>query len=320
MIVFDVLEILIFPGVLFLFVLAFFYEWIDRKTYAKIQNRCGPLKAGPAGLFQPIADFIKLLSKEDIVPAVCDQFLFSVTPIMYLTLPLTALFVMPIASNSGLAAFDGDLVFVMLVFALLIITVFLGGWSSKNRYSLMGGTRALLQMMSFEIPMALALSGPAIAAKSLSISIISQWQSSATWLIFLQPIGFVVLLICLMAELETAPFNIPESESEVVAGWRTEYSGRKLAMIRLGKNLELVLVSALIASLYLGGVQDLFFVPAIFVFLIKTVAVVLIISFLRAIFARLRLDQSISGMWKYLLPLAILQIILIELGVGLAPI
>lgn len=317
MIVWDIFQILVFPGLFFLFILAFFYEWIDRKTFAKIQNRRGPSKAGPAGILQPVADFLKLLSKEDIVPAVCDKLLFTVTPILYLALPLTALFVMPIAGNTGLASFEGDLVFVMFIFALLIITVFLGGWSSMNRYGMMGGSRAILQMMSFELPMALALSGPAIAAKSLSISTISQWQSEGLWLMLLQPIGFVVLLICLMAELEASPFNIPESESEVVAGWRTEFSGRRLAMIRLGKDLELVLASALIAALYLGGINDFYFVPAIIVFLIKTIAIVLVISFLRAIFARLRLDQSISGMWKYLLPLAILQIILIEFGIGI---
>ncbi|NLF89281.1 NADH-quinone oxidoreductase subunit H [Candidatus Bathyarchaeota archaeon] len=311
-------EILIFPGVLFLLILAFLYEWIDRKTYAKIQTRYGPVTAGPGGILQPLADFIKLLSKEDIVPAVCDRILFTVTPIIYLALPLTALFVMPIAGSTAIAAFEGDLVFILFIFALMIITVFLGGWSSRNRYSQLGGARAMLQMISFEIPLALALSGPAIAAKSLSISVISMWQGTSTWLILLQPIGFVVLVICLMAELETAPFNIPESESEVVAGWRTEFSGRKFALIRLGKNLELVLASALIAALYLGGIQDLYFIPAIVVFLIKTIAVVLLISFLRAIFARLRLDQSIAGMWKYLLPLAILQIILIELGIGIA--
>jgi NADH-quinone oxidoreductase subunit H len=302
---------------LFLLAIAFFYEWVDRKTFAKIQNRAGPSTAGPAGILQPIADFLKLLSKEDIIPAECDKFIFTFTPIMYLTLPLTALFVMPIAANTALVAFEGDLVFVMAIFALMIITVFLGGWSSRNRYGIIGGSRAMLQMMSFEIPMALALSGPAIAAKSLSISTISQWQSGVTWLLFLQPLGFGILLISLMAELETAPFNIPESESEVVAGWRTEFSGRKLSMIRLGKDLELVLASALIAALYLGGIHDLYFIPAIALFIIKTVAVVLVICFLRAIFARLRLDQSILGMWKFLLPLAILQIILIELGIGI---
>jgi NADH-quinone oxidoreductase subunit H len=316
MIALDILQIIIFPGILFLLVLAFFYEWIDRKLYAKVQNRYGPLHTGPAGLFQPVADFVKLLSKEDIVPMVCDKIIFSAAPIIYLTLPLTALFVIPIAGNSAIVAFEGDLLLVLFVFTLMIITVFLAGWSSMNRYSIIGGVRAILQMMSFEIPMALALIGPAIAAQSLSISTISQWQSTSTWTIFLQPIGFAILIICFLAELETAPFNIPEAESEVVAGWLTEYSGKKLAMFRLGRNLELILASGLIAALYLGGIQQIAFVPAIVFFLIKTVAVVLLISFLRAIFARLRLDQSISGMWRYLLPLAILQIVLILAGIG----
>jgi NADH-quinone oxidoreductase subunit H len=285
--------------------------------YARIQNRYGPLHTGPAGLFQPVADFVKLLAKEDIVPMVCDKLVFSIAPIIYLALPLTALFVIPIASNSALIAFEGDLLLIMFVFTLMIITIFLAGWSSTNRYSIIGGVRAILQMMSFEIPMGLALIGPAIAAKSLSISTISQVQTNAIWNIFLQPIGFIVIVVCLLAELETAPFNIPEAESEVVAGWLTEYSGKKLAMFRLGRNLELILASALISALYLGGIQQIAFIPAPFIFLIKTIAVVLLLSFLRAIFARLRLDQSISGMWKYLLPLAILQIILILAGIGI---
>jgi NADH-quinone oxidoreductase subunit H len=316
MIALDILQILIFPGTLFLFALAFFYEWIDRKLFAKIQNRYGPLHTGPAGLFQPVADFVKLLSKEDITPMVCDKLLFNIAPIVYLTLPLTALFVIPILGSTGIVAFEGDLVFIMFVFTLMIITVFLAGWSSMNKFSIIGGVRAILQMMSFEIPMALALIGPAIAAKSLSISTISQWQTGNTWAIFLQPIGFAVLIICLLAELENAPFNIPEAESEIVAGWRTEFSGRKLAMFKLGRDLELILASGLVAAIYLGGIQSVAFIPAPIIFLIKTIAVVLLFSFLRATFARLRLDQSISGMWKYLLPLAILQIILIQLGIG----
>jgi NADH-quinone oxidoreductase subunit H len=251
MLALDILQILVFPGMLFLFALAFLYEWIDRKLFAKVQNRYGPLHTGPAGLFQPAADFVKLLSKEDIVPRACDKLLFSVTPIIYMTLPLTALFVIPIASSSAMVAFEGDLVFVMFVFTLMIITVFLAGWASMNRYSIIGGARAMLQMMSFEIPMALALIGPAMAAKSLSISTISQWQTG-TWTILIQPIGFAVLVICLIAELENAPFNIPEAESEIVAGWRTEFSGRKLALFKLGHELEVILASGLIAALTLA--------------------------------------------------------------------
>jgi NADH-quinone oxidoreductase subunit H len=316
MIALDILQITVFPGVLFLLVLAFFYEWIDRKLYAKVQNRYGPLHTGPAGLFQPVADFVKLLAKEDIVPLVCDKVIFSAAPIIYLALPLTALFVIPIAGNTALVAFDGDLLFVMFVFTLMIITVFLAGWSSINRYSIIGAIRAILQMMSFEIPLGLALIGPAIAAKSLSISTISQWQSTATWTILVQPIGFVVLVICLLAELETSPFNIPEAESEIVAGWLTEYTGRNLAMFRLGKNLALILASSLISVLYLGGIEQIAFIPAPVFFLIKTTVIVLLISYLRSNFARLRIDQSIRGMWRYLLPLAVLQIVLILLGIG----
>jgi NADH-quinone oxidoreductase subunit H len=316
MIALEILQIIVFPGVLFLLALAFFYEWIDRKLYAKVQNRYGPLHTGPAGLFQPVADFLKLLAKEDIVPLVCDRVIFSAAPIIYLTLPLTALFLIPIASNTALVAFEGDLLFVMFVFTLMIITVFLAGWSSINRYSIIGGVRAILQMMSFEIPLGLALIGPAIAAKSLSISAISQWQTTETWIILIQPIGFVVLVICLLAEREVAPFNIPEAESEIVAGWLTEFSGRKLAMFKLGKNLSLILTSALISALYLGGFEQIAFIPGPVFFLIKTMAIVMLMSYLRSNFARLRIDQSIRGMWKYLLPLAVLQIVLLMLGIG----
>jgi len=314
----DIFQILVFPGVLLLIVLAFFYEWIDRKFYARLQRRYGPLLTGPAGILQPFADFVKLLSKEDLVPEACDKILFSLTPILYFALPLTALFIMPISSQSGLVTFEGDLIFVMFVFTLLAITVFLAGWGSRNRFSIIGGVRAALQMLSYEIPLGLALVGPAIAAKSLSISTIAQWQSTNTiWIILLQPIGFAILIISLLAELEFIPFDVPEAETEIVAGWRTEFSGRKLALLRLGKDLELVLASALVSALYLGGAQSIGPVPGIVSFLIKTIAVVLVFSSMRAVFARFRIDQVVSGMWKYLLPLAVLQIILIEFGIGI---
>ncbi len=314
---FDVFQLLFFPGFTLLLVLAFFYEWIDRKFFAKLQNRYGPSYTGPFGLLQPVADFVKLISKEDIVPKACDKIVFSLTPIVYFALPLTALFVTPIASPTGLISFEGDLLFLMFVFTLLVITVFLAGWSSTSRFSIIGGVRAALQMLSYEIPFGLALIGPAIAAKSLSISNIVEWQSGTlTWLIFLQPIGFAIIIVSLLAELELVPFDIPEADTEIVAGWRTEFSGRKLALFRLGRDLELVLASALVAALYLGGPQPVWFIPPIFTFLIKTVVIVILFSFLRGVFARLRIDQMTSGMWKYILPLAILQIVLIQLGIG----
>lgn len=317
MIAYEIFQLLVYPGIFLLLVLAFFYEWIDRKFFARLQNRYGPSYTGPFGLFQPVADFVKLLSKEDIVPIACEKAIFSITPILYFALPLTALFVIPISGQTSLIAFEGDLIFMMFIFTLIVVMVFLAGWGSANQFGIVGGVRAALQMLSYEIPLGLAMIGPAIAAKSFSISTIAQWQSqNLSWGIWLQPIGFAVIVIGLLAELEFVPFDIPEADTEIVAGWRTEFSGRKLALFRLGRDLELVLAAAVITSLYLGGAQQLGFIPAIFTFVIKTVFVVLLFSFLRAVFARFRIDQMTAGMWKYLLPLAILQIILIQFGVG----
>ncbi|MDH5375977.1 MAG: NADH-quinone oxidoreductase subunit H [Candidatus Bathyarchaeota archaeon] len=316
-IIVSMLKILVFPGALFLFALAFFYEWVDRKFFARVQNRYGPLHTGLHGILQPIADFFKLLSKEDITPHSSDKLMFFLTPIFYFALPLTTLFVIPILGQTSLIAFEGDLIFVIFAFTLIIITVFLAGWSSMNRFGTIGSMRAVLQMLSYEIPMGLVTTGPAIAASSLSISEIVKWQSPPNfWLILLQPLGFAVFTICLLAELQLVPFDIPEAETEIVAGWRTEFTGRKLALLRLGRDLELVLASALITSLYLGGSQQFWLIPPIVIFLVKTTFAVMLLSLLRAVFARFRIDQMLSGMWKYLLPLAALQIILIQLGLG----
>ena len=313
----SILQILIFPGALFLISLAFFYEWIDRKFLARAQNRYGPLYTGPSGILQPFADFLKLLSKEDIVPEAADKLIFTLTPILYSALPLATLFMIPIVDQTAVISFEGDLIFIMFIFTLILVTVFLAGLGSMSRFSFIGGVRAALQMIGYEIPMGLSLVGPAIAAGSLSISGIVQWQSyNFKWMIWLQPIGFAILVICMLAELEFVPFDIPEAETEIVAGWRTEFSGRKLALFRLGRNLELVLASALLASLYLGGAQQIWFIPPTLTFLIKTVSTLLLLTLLRAVFARFRIDQMVSGMWKYLVPFAILQIILIQFGVG----
>ncbi len=316
MVLHEIMGVFIYPGMAFLFGLAFLYEWIDRKFFARVQNRIGPLYTGRSGILQPVADFIKLLSKEDIVPASCERPIFSVIPIVYATLPLIALFVIPI-TGSALIAFEGDVIFLMFISALITLTVFLAGWSSAGSFSRIGSIRSALQMLSYEIPFGLALIGPAISAHSLSLTKIAQWQAAnSSWFLWLQPIGFAVVLISLLAELELVPFDIPEAETEIVAGWLTEYGGRRLALFRLGKDLELVMASALVASLYLGGAQPLFFIPPVVVLILKSIIVLLLISFVRAIFARFRIDQMTSGMWTYLLPLMIVQILLVQFGIG----
>ncbi|RLI21947.1 NADH-quinone oxidoreductase subunit H [Candidatus Bathyarchaeota archaeon] len=312
-----IFQILVFPGAAFLILLAFLLEWVDRKVVARIQSRYGPLYTGPSGILQPIADFLKLLSKEDITPEWADRPVFTLAPIIYFALPLTALFLIPITGETALASFEGDLILLMFILTLLIITVFLAGYCSASPFSVIGGVRAALQMIGYEIPMALALLGPALASGTLSVSGIVQWQSlNGLWIVLLQPLGFGILIVCMLAELEFVPFDIPEAETEIVAGWMTEFSGRKLALFRLGKNLKVLLASAIISSIYLGGAHSTNLIPPVIIFLVKTFILVVLLSFLRAVFARLRIDQMVSGMWKYLIPLAILQIILVSVGLG----
>lgn len=311
------IQIFLFPGFLFLIILAFLYEWIDRKFFAKLQNRYGPLYTGPAGLLQPLADFMKLLSKESITPQAADTFMFRCAPIFLLSFPLLGLFLVPIVSSNAVISFEGDLIFVMFLFTLIAVTVFIAGWSSVNRFSTIGSVRAAFQMLGYEIPMTLAMVGPAITAQTLSISRIVNWQSQhMNWFVWLQPIGFAIFTICLLAELEWIPFDIPEAETEIVAGWTTEFSGPKLALIRLGKDLELLLAAALIASLFWGGANGWSTITSTLFFLVKTTFAVILLTSFRALFARFRIDQMVAGAWKYLLPLVILQIILIQFGLG----
>ncbi len=311
------LQLLIFPGFLFLIILAFIYEWIDRKFVARIQNRYGPLYTGPSGILQPLADFIKLLSKEDVVPDSADRLIFTSAPLFIFALPLTALLLIPIANEKAIINFDGDLIFLMFILTLIAINIILSGYGSASPYSIIGGVRSALQIIGYEIPAAISIIGPALSAGSLSISGIVEWQiSRGMWTILLQPLGFGIIITCMLAELDLIPFDIPEAETEIVAGWKTEFSGRKLALLRIGKNMEILLASALIASLYLGGAQHIAFIPPIITFLVKSAAVLLMLSLLRAIFARFRIDQTVSGMWKYLMIPAIIQIMLICMGIG----
>jgi NADH-quinone oxidoreductase subunit H len=304
------IQIFVYPGFLFLFLLAFFTEWLDRKIVAKFQSRYGPLHVGPMGILQPIADFVKLLSKEDITPTMADKAPFRIMPIILLALAITPLFFIPLAEPQALTPFEGDLIIIMFIMSLIALLVFIGGWASTSRFGTVGSIRAGLQLFAYEIPMNLAMIGPAVSAGSLSVSRIVEWQAQGLWNIFIQPIGFAVLTICLMAHLQRVPFDIPEAESEIVSGWAVEFSGKKLALIRLAKDFELVLASSLIASLFLGGPQGPWYLSPM-VFFAKFLFCVFILSNLRAAFARYRIDQLLSGAWKYLTPLALLQIILI---------
>ncbi|MCS7126390.1 MAG: NADH-quinone oxidoreductase subunit H [Aigarchaeota archaeon] len=309
-------QILIFPGFIFIIILSFFSEWYVRKLTGKIQNRIGPSYTGVSGILQPIADFIKLLRKEDIVPSTADKLITTIVPILYFSLPLASFSMVPMTNPQALIYFEGDLIFLIFIFTLITSLIFLGGYFSGSIFSIMGSVRAATQLLGYKIPLVFSLLLPAIPASSFSLTEIVEWQQNNLWMIWLQPIGFAVLFTCMLAELEITPFDIPEAETEIVAGWSTEFSGAKLALIRLGKNIQLLLASSLISTLYLGGPEQVWIIPPILILLLKIFLVISLIVFIKNVIARFRIDQVLSGMWKYLIPATIIQFLLIKIMLG----
>lgn len=315
----SLLQLVIFPGFLFIIGLAFTYEWLDRKFYARLQNRIGPLYTGRSGFLQPFADFVKLLAKEDIVPQAADSPMFGLMPILALTTMLVAATLLPITSNQGILSFNGDLIVAVALMTIFCIVVFLAGIFSTNSFSSIGAERAVSQLLGYEIPMTLAIAGVALNAGSIQLVDIVQAQASTHWYIFgPQALGFGIFIVAVQAELERIPFDIPEAEQEIVAGWLTEFTGRKLALFRLSRDIELLYVSGLAATLYLGGPSgpvipgyEMVMYPIYFI--AKTVIVLFILSSIRTVFARIRIDQMLNFSWKYLVPLSLLQLLLVRI-------
>ncbi|MCS7113020.1 MAG: complex I subunit 1 family protein [Nitrososphaerota archaeon] len=306
----TILEMTIFPGVLFVTMLSLIYEWLDRKIYARLQHRYGPLYTGPSGILQPLADIVKLLSKEDIEPEVADKWILRLTPIVLLTLPLAASMYIPMLKlDRGFVSFEGDLVFILLLLTLYGVCIVLAAWASTNRFGSIGGIRTAIQLFSFEIPLVISLLAPSIDVGTLSIGGLILWQSRNLPFILLQPIGFIVAFLCFIGELERIPFDIPHAETELVAGWMTEFSGRKLALIRLSMDVELLIASMLLACVYLGGGAGPILPPIVWLIL-KSIMILALMSNVRALLARFRIDQVARGAWMILTPLALIQTLL----------
>jgi NADH-quinone oxidoreductase subunit H len=296
----DVIALLFFPGGVFVILISLAYEWVDRKLVARLQNRIGPR------WFQPLADVVKLLAKEEVVPDRVNARLFVSLPVIALAGALTAVLYVPLIGLAPSFSFPGDLVVAVYLLSLMTLCLGLAGSNTPNRFSLIGATRTLTLLFSYEAPFLLALLGPAIVAGSWQISDITA-QTAGRWIVLTQPIGFVIALIGLMGKLELPPFDAPEAETEIVAGALTEYSGRGLALFRLGKGVELVVGLTLIAALYLGGLVD----PLDF--LLKTLGLLLVLATLQALFARLRIDQ-IGRWWRYASLVVLLQWLAIIAG------
>lgn len=301
MVILALFRMLIFPGFLFVFICALAFDWLDRKMIARFQGRVGP------PWYQPLADFIKLLAKEDILPTGTDKTAAAALPIASLAAVLTASIYIPVGNTVGVS-FEGDLIVVLFLLSLPALAYFLAGWASEGVYSIVGGHRSLLQYFSYEVPFLMALASPAILSGSWSIAGIRAFQAQTVWGALIQPLGFVLAVIGLIGKLKRDPLDIPKAKSEVVAGPLTDFSGRKLALWHLSMNMQTVLGVFLLVNLYFGESQFFRALPALPVFGLKALAILLILSTASALYARLRIDQLMDLGWRILAPLALLQI------------
>lgn len=296
---------------LFLIVMVMILTYFERKVVARIADRIGPNRVGPLGVLQPIADTVKLLIKEDTTPASADRWVFLLAPAVIVSTAVMAYAVIPF--GHGLFGTDLNIavLYVVAISSLTTIAILMAGWSGRNKYALLGGMRAVAQMFSFEVPLVLAIVSAVLLAGSMSLVKIVEAQRGL-WFIFLQPVGFFIYFLCGVAEANRSPFDIPEAESELVAGYHIEYSGIKFAFFFLAEYINMFTVSSIAATLFLGGWRGPFVdqVPALGVFylLIKAYALIFVMIWFRGTFPRLRIDQLMGLAWKFMLPLSLLNV------------
>jgi len=300
---------------LFLLLMAAYLVWLERKFLARLQVRFGPNRAGKFGLLQPIADTIKMLTKEDIVPAAADRFIFLLAPAVVATTALMMFAVVPFGSQLTLFGRKVPLVItdlnigLLYVFALSSLGVYgvaMGGWASNSKYSLLGGIRGAAQMISYELSLGLSLIPIVMLADSFSIVDIVNRQAKYPF-ILVQPLAFIIFMISAMAESKRIPFDLPEAENELGAGYHTEYSGIRFGLFFLGEYVHLQVLGALVAVLFLGGWRGPILPPPLWLF-IKIICVSLIMIWVRGTLPRLRYDQLMALGWKVLIPAALLNI------------
>jgi len=313
----DLAEILLFPGLTFFVWLAFVFDWLDRKTAARMQGRIGPLVAGPNGILQPVADFFKLVSKEEIIPEYADKLVFEWGPPLFFAAPAVGTIFIPVIGLSAIVSDPYDLLFILFVLAFSTLMAGMLGYGSAGRYATIAIGRLIVQYAGFEVPLLISLITPAVLARSLSVSgIVAAQNSSGLWYVFLAPLSFAIFIIASLAELEKAPFDIPSAKTEIVAGWMTEFSGRSLGYVKLTKNLSYVFLSALAASLFLGGSSGPMLTHIVLLqnivyliyFLLKLFVIGLVIFAIKTALARIRIEQATRLFWTILTPLALIQL------------
>jgi NADH-quinone oxidoreductase subunit H len=306
-------HLIIFIVLLFVFVIfmAMGFIYFERRFISRFQIRIGPNRVGPFGLFQPVADVIKILIKEDIVPLNADKLIHLLAPIFAIAPAIMVFAVIPFQNGAALVNLNIGILYIVAVSSISIVGMVMAGWSSNNKYALVSAMRVIAQVVSYEIPLALAIIGVVLFAGTLSMNGIVQAQHIPY--ILLQPLGFLIYFLGSMAEINRTPFDLLEAEGEIVAGYNIEYSGFKFALFYLTEYTEAIAVSTIIATLYLGGWKgpfDTLPVLPVLWFLIKVFAVFAVIIWVRATLPRLRIDQVMGFAWKFLLPLSLINLLI----------
>jgi len=289
-----------------LLALAAAMTWVERRFLGLWQDRYGPNRVGPFGVLQAVADVIKILAKEDWIPPFADRPVFVLAPAIAMVALITAFAIVPVAPGIGVADLDIGLLFFLAMTSLAVYSVALGGWASNSKYSLLGGLRAAAQMVSYEVFMGLSLMGVVLMAGTFNLRGIVEAQAGL-WYVVPQFLGFVVFLIAGIAESHRLPLDLPEAETELVAGYHTEYSGMKFGMFFVGEYVGMVVVAAMITTLFFGGWQGPLLPPVIW-FALKTGAFLLFFVLLGASLPRPRYDQLMAVGWKLMLPLTLLNL------------
>ncbi len=298
-----------------------YLSYIERKLVARFQVRYGPNRAGPFGLLQPISDALKMVFKEEIVPVHVDRVVYVLAPALAVIPALVIWAVIPVSGASFtlfgqtitpyVADVNVGLLYILAIASLGTYGIVLAGWSSNNKYSLLGALRTSSQMLSYELPMGITLVSVLLIAGSLSLVDIVRAQR-VVWFVILQPIGFIIYFICGLAEAGRSPFDLPETENELVSGFATEYGGIKFALFFMGEYIHMITVSALASHFFLGGWNGPFVdqipILGLVYFVIKVAVVIFLIVWVRASLPRVRYDQLMGFCWKFLLPLSLLNL------------
>ncbi len=282
--------------------------WAERKVAGHMQRRIGPKEVGPYGLFQPLADALKLLGKEILTPGQVEKPLYFLAPVIVFIPVLVAFVVIPFNAVLQVRDINVGILVVLAFSSLSVLSILFAGWGSNNKYALIGAIRSIAQNIAYEIPLLLSLLPVIMMTNSLSLKDIVEAQKNL-WFVCYQPLAFIIYFIASVAETNRTPFDLPEAESELVAGYHTEYSGMRFALFFLAEYSNIFIVSAIATTFFLGGYQGPF-LPGILWFLIKSYALVFVIIWFRWTFPRVRFDQLLNFSWKVLIPLTFINLLI----------